>query len=108
MPNSPRDAPQGARIPRRILLGWGGGKIPRGFCVGVPKAGEAKFHMTPGYYKLMNKWTWLKSPVWLLWLKVHLGSVLESAFQQKQKCSTLRVCIESEVKQWVLYFSQLT
>ena len=58
-----------------------------------------------GYYKLMNKWTWLKSPVWLSWLKVHLGSALESAFQQKQKYSMLRVCIEFEVKQSVLYFN---
>ena len=46
MPNSPRGAPQGARIPQRILLG--GSKIPRGFCVRVPKTGEAKFPMTPG------------------------------------------------------------
>ena len=45
MPNSPRDAPQGARIPQRILLG--GSKIPREFGSGVPKTGEAKFPMTP-------------------------------------------------------------
>ena len=46
MPNSPRGAPQGARIPHRILLG--GSKIPRGFGSGVPKTGEAKFPMSPG------------------------------------------------------------
>ena len=46
MPNSPRGAPQGARIPQRILLG--GSNIARLFCVGVPKTGEAKFSMTPG------------------------------------------------------------
>ena len=45
MPNSPRDAPQGDRIPQRILLG--GSNIARLFCVGVPKTGEAKFPMTP-------------------------------------------------------------
>ena len=36
------------------------------------------------YCKFINDWAWLKSPVCLLWLKVHLGSVLESEFQQKQ------------------------
>ena len=40
MPNSPRGAPQGARIPQRILLG--GSNIARLFCVGVPKTGEAR------------------------------------------------------------------
>ena len=45
MPNSPRGAPQGARIPQRILLG--GSNIARVFCVGVPKTRESKFPMTP-------------------------------------------------------------
>ena len=45
MPNSPRGAPQGARIPQRILLG--GSKILREVGSGVPKTGEAKFPMTP-------------------------------------------------------------
>ena len=54
------------------------------------------------YCKFIKDWAWLKSPVCLLWLKVHLDSVLESEFQQKQKYNVLKVCIESEVKQWVL------
>ena len=33
---------------------------------------------------------------------MQLGSVLELGLQQKQNYNVLKVCIESEVKQWVL------
>ena len=35
------------------------------------------------YYMLINEWAWLRSRVWLLRLKVQLGSVLESELRQK-------------------------
>ena len=45
------------------------------------------------YCMFINEWAWLRSWVCLLWLKVHLGSVLESELRQKWRYGALKACI---------------